>query len=155
MGEPLKRRLQQSRFENVQHEAVLNLIVAASHVRARIERVCAEHGITEGQYNALRILRGVHPEGYPRCDIARRLIERAPDVTRLIDRLEKLGWVERSRSGTDRRLSITRITCKGLAILECMQPAMSAVHHELIERMSDRDARELSRICEAIYDVEE
>ncbi len=155
MGEPLKRRLQQSRFESAQHEAVLNLMVAAAYVRARIERVCAEHGITEGQYNALRILRGVHPDGYPRCDIARRLIERAPDVTRLIDRLETQGLVERSRSGADRRLSITRITRKGLAVLERMQPAMSAVHRELIERMSDRDARELSRICERIYDVEE
>ena len=155
MGEPLKRRLQQSRFESAQHEAVLNLMVAAAYVRARIERVCAKHSITEGQYNALRILRGVHPDGYPRCDIARRLIERAPDVTRLIDRLETQGLVERSRSGTDKRLSITRITRKGLAILERMQPAMSAVHHELIERMSDRDARELSRICESIYDVEE
>lgn len=155
MGEPLKRRLKQSRFENPQHEAILNLLVAASHVRARLEQVCAAHGITEGQYNALRILRGAHPDGYPRCEIARRLIERAPDVTRLIDRLEKQGLVERARSGEDRRLSITLITRNGLQILERMEPAMSTVHHELIDRLPDRDARELSRICESIYDVEE
>ncbi len=155
MGEALKRRLKQARFENPQHEAVLNLMVAAAYVRARIEQVCAEHGITEGQYNALRILRGAHPDGYPRCEIARRMIERAPDVTRLIDRLEKQALVERARSGEDRRLSITIVTRKGLQILERMQPAMNAVHHELIERMPDRDARELSRICESIYDVEE
>jgi len=154
MGDALKRRLQQSRFENPHHEALLNLMVAASHVRARFDQVCLEHGITEGQYNALRILRGARPNGYPRCEIARRLIERAPDVTRLIDRLEKQGLVERARSGEDRRLSITRITRKGLQVLERMQPAMDEVHREFGERLPGRDARELSRICEGIYDVD-
>jgi len=155
MGDALKRRLQQSRFESPIQEALLNLMVAASHVRARLDQVCGEHGITEGQYNALRILRGAHPDGYPRCEIARRLIERAPDVTRLIDRLEKQGLVERARSGDDRRLSITRITRKGLQLLERMQPAMEEIHREFGNHLPAGDARELSRICEGIYDVED
>ena len=98
MGEGLKRRIQQERFEDSLHEAVLNLLVAAGHVRERMDRVCAEHGITHGQYNVLRILRGAHPDGHPRGEIAARLIERAPDVTRLVDRLERHGYVERARS---------------------------------------------------------
>jgi DNA-binding MarR family transcriptional regulator len=125
MGDALKRRLRQSRFESPHHEAMLNLIVAAAHVRAELDRVCGEHGITEGQYNVLRILRGALPDGYPRGEIAHRMLERAPDVTRLIDRLERSELVERTRSGEDLRLSITRITKPGLQLLERMQAAVS------------------------------
>ena len=107
-SQPLNRRIRQSRFESPQHEAMLGLLVAAGHLRERIEAVCARHRVTGGQYNVLRVLRGAHPDGYPRWDIARRLIERAPDVTRLIDRLADSGWVERTRSNSDRRLSVTR-----------------------------------------------
>src|SRR5262245_52925784 len=110
MGEALRRRLQQARFESPHHEALLNLMVAASYLRSRVEQVCAEHGISEGQYNVLRILRGIHPDGYARCDISGRMVDRAPDVTRLIDRLQKQSLVERARGGADRRQSMTRIT---------------------------------------------
>ena len=151
MGEALHKRLQQSRFEGPHHEALLNLMVAAEHVRARIDAVCATHGITEAQYNVLRILRGVSPDGYSRTEITRRMLERAPDVTRLIDRLEVQQLVERERSGHDRRLSITRISRKGLDVLARMQPEVSAIHRELAARISERDARELSRICETLY----
>ncbi|HXG65053.1 MAG TPA: MarR family transcriptional regulator [Blastocatellia bacterium] len=155
MGEALKQRLKQTRFESTLQEALLNLMVAAGHVRDRVERVCEEHGITHGQYNVLRILKGVYPEGHARCDIASRMIERAPDVTRLIDRLEDQGLVERDRSDKDRRLSITRITPKGLDLLEKMRPQIEAVHQYFGERISLSDRRELSRICEGLYSQEE
>ena len=153
MGEALQRRLKQVRFESPHHEAFLNLMVAAAHVRAQIDAVCAEHGITEAQYNVLRILRG-SPEGYPRCDITDRMVERAPDVTRLIDRLEQQQLVERERSGRDKRLSITRISRKGLELLERMQRPVNAIHEELVARVSTHDARELSRILESLYGQE-
>jgi DNA-binding MarR family transcriptional regulator len=156
MGEALKRRIkQESDFAGPAQEAMLNLMVAADHFRSRLDRVCAEFGITHGQYNVLRILRGAHPEGHPRCDIAARMLEKAPDVTRLVDRLEAQGLAERARSETDRRLSITRITEKGLALLEEMRPAMEGVERYFAERVSRRDARELTRICEGLYGEEE
>ena len=145
----------QPRFDRPVEEAVLNLLVAAASLHAQLERLCAGHDITQGQYNVLRILRGAHPEGYARCDIARRLIDRAPDVTRLIDRLERAGLVERVRSERDRRLSVTRITRKGLRLLEEMQPRLDALLGELAARLPARDARELSRICEGIYAADE
>lgn len=129
----------------------MNLMVAASYVHEQTDRVCAEHGITAGQYNVLRILRGAHPDGHSRCDVAVRLIDRAPDVTRLLDRLERQGLVERGKSDDDRRKSISRITDAGIALLERMEPAMRADHDHLAERISLRDRRELSRICEGIY----
>lgn len=152
MGEALKRRIKQERFEGPLQEAMLNLMVAASVVAEQADRICAEHGITRGQYNVLRILRGAHPEGHSRCDIAVRLVERAPDVTRLVDRLERQGLVERIRSDEDRRLSISRITDAGLELLERMDPSMRAHQEYFASRISVRDQRELSRICEAIYE---
>jgi DNA-binding MarR family transcriptional regulator len=151
MGDALRRRIQQEHFESPLHEAILNLLVAADYVRDRTERSCAEVGITASQYNVLRILRGAHPEGHPRCEIARRMVERAPDVTRLIDRLEKQGLVERDRTARDRRLSISRITPAGLALLAEMDPKMRQSQEHFAERLSPADRAELSRICEAIY----
>jgi DNA-binding MarR family transcriptional regulator len=146
MGEALKRRIkQETSFANPAQEAMLNLMVAADHFRAQLDRVCAQFGITHGQYNVLRILRGVHPEGHPRCEIAARMLEKAPDVTRLVDRLEAQGLVERTRSEADRRLSL----------LEEVQPAMEGVERYFAERVSRRDARELSRICEGLYGDED
>lgn len=151
----LKQRIkQEADFESPAEEAFLNLLVAADAVRTRLDRLCAEHGVTHGQYNVLRILRGVHPGGHPRCEIAARLIERAPDVTRLVDRLEAAGLVERSRSDEDRRVSLTRITRKGLELLEAMEPALDAFRRDFGERVSRQDARELTRICEGIYSEE-
>jgi DNA-binding MarR family transcriptional regulator len=155
VAELLKQRIkQEADFESPAEEAFLNLLVAADAVRTRLDRLCAEHGVTHGQYNVLRILRGVHPGGHPRCEIAARLIERAPDVTRLVDRLEAAGLVERSRSDEDRRVSLTRITRKGLDLLEAMEPALDAFRRDFGERVSRQDARELTRICEGIYSEE-
>jgi len=151
MGDALRKRIQQSRFESEAQEAILNLLVAADHLRARTERVCAEVGLSASQYNVLRILRGVHPQGHPRCEIARRMIERAPDVTRLIDRLERRGLVERARGERDRRLSISRITPAGLELLARIGPRFEEGQREFAGRVPPKDCRELSRICEEIY----
>lgn len=155
MGEALKKRLKQARFESPTQEAMLNLLVAASHVREQLDRVCSEFGITHGQYNVLRILRGAHPGGYPRCEIACRMLEKAPDVTRLVDRLQQQGFVERRESEEDRRLSVTRITKKGLDLLDRMAPRIEEVHNYFADRVSLRDRHELSRICEGLYAADE
>ncbi|MCS6808776.1 MAG: MarR family transcriptional regulator, partial [Bacteroidota bacterium] len=79
-------------------EAVTHLLVAADALRQRFDKVCGEYGITYTQYSILRILEKAYPNGYPRCEIMMRMIERAPDTTRLLDRLEHQGLVERVRS---------------------------------------------------------
>jgi DNA-binding MarR family transcriptional regulator len=151
VGRILEERIKQSRFESPAQEALLNLLVTAGHVRQMIDEVCEREGITRAQYNALRILRGAHPAGYPRGEISARLLERAPDVTRLIDRLEKRRLVQRVRSGDDRRLSITRITRAGLALLKRTDPGVRAVQEKFGVHLSSRDLRQLSRLCERIY----
>lgn len=154
MGDALRRRIKQTRFISPLQEAMLNVAAAANYLRERTDRIVGAKGLTGPQYNVLRILRGVHPEGHPRGEIAARMLDRAPDVTRIIDRLEEKGLVARDRDDRDRRCSITRITKKGLALLEEIDPEMMKTHAELRKRFTDRDAEELSRLCELIYDSE-
>ena len=151
MGDALKQRIKQSVFQHPAQEAILNVLVTAGHLRERVDAACAAEGITQPQYNVLRILRGAHPGGYPRCEIAARMLERAPDVTRLIDRLERAGLVERVRGEEDRRLSVTRITRDGLALLAKLDAPINDISRDVAERVSPRNLRALSRICEDIY----
>lgn len=151
MGEKLQERLQQKTFSSPYQEAMLNLLVCADFLNRRMEELCTPYGITAAQYNVLRILRGVYPEGHPRCEIIERMIQVAPDVTRLIDRLARSGFVRRGKSSNDGRLSLTFITQAGLDLLTSMQKDIQDLDSGLMNRMSDKDARTLSRLCEKVY----
>jgi DNA-binding MarR family transcriptional regulator len=151
VGDVLKQRIRQAKFESPAHEALLNLLVAAGDIRARVDEACSGHGITQPQFNVMRILRGAHPGGLPRGEISARMIERAPDVTRLIDRLEAAGLVDRVKSTGDRRLSVTRITRAGLALLAKLDGPIRSLNKDVARRVSPTDLRHLSRICESLY----
>ena len=149
----LRERIKQTvPFEDQAHEAMLNLFVAAADLRRRVEEVCQEYDLQFSHHNVLRILRGVHPEGHPRCEIIERMLDPSPDVTRLIDKLVDRGLVRRTRSEEDRRMTIHTITDKGLALLDDMDPEIREVKEWFDERVADRDLQHLSRICEGIYD---
>lgn len=151
MGERLKERIKQQTFQSPFQMATLNIIVAADFLNRKMEAFCEEHGITGAQYNVLRILRGVHPGGHPRREIIARMLQVAPDVTRLIDRLEKAGLVRRGKGKEDARLSLTFITPQGLTLLKRMQKDVDAFEAEMSTCMSEKDAVTLSRLCEKIY----
>lgn len=151
MGDILMKRLAQSQPLRGAAEAVVNLLLAASWTVDRLERALAPLGITHAQYNVLRILRGAGPKGHPRCEIARRMIDRAPDVTRLIDRLRKQGLVERARGVEDRREAVARATTKGLSLLEKADAVVAELERGISRRMSAAELGELSRLCETIY----
>lgn len=155
MGESLRIRLEQSKdFDNAALEAMINVMVVACHFNECNDRICARFGITRSQYNVLRILRGAHPGGHPRQEVTRRMVDRSPDVTRLIDRLEATGFVERERTDTDRRLSIARITQKGLDLLDSMDPDFDRLTARIGQQLRNEELLELSRLCEALYSVE-
>lgn len=132
-------------------EAVVNVLLAASWLDERVERALEHVGISHKQFNVLRILRGAQPNGLPRCEIARRMIDRAPDVTRLIDRLERRRLVARARDDEDARRSVSRITRAGLALLDTANAAVEALSAEVVERLDPSELSELSRLCEALY----
>ena len=115
----IARTLRQTKpFPSPEAEVLLGILLLASRVAEPWERhLKATTGITTGQYNVLRILRGTHPEPLACSAIAERLIDRDPDMTRLLDRLEKGGLVRRERGLGDRRVVEVRITPKGLRLL--------------------------------------
>ena len=152
MGRILRDHIKQTvPFEDEAQEAMLNLFVAAAHMRRRVERVCQKYDLQFSHHNVLRILRGAHPEGHPRCEIIERMLDPSPDVTRLIDKLVERGLVRRSKSEEDRRMTIHTITEEGLDLLERMDPEIRDVQRWFDARVSDRDLHQLSRICEGIY----
>ena len=85
----LKDRIKQRNFSNLGQEAILNIIAASSVLRDKQNSILQAHGLSAQQYNILRILKGGPKEGFPRCEIYDRMVEKAPDITRLIDRMEK------------------------------------------------------------------
>lgn len=114
----IQEEIRQKRpFATKREEAVVALLRTADLVRRAVGDIIEPHGITLQQYNVLRILRGAGDGGLPTLDIAARMIEQTPGITRLIDRLEAKKLVARERCLTDRRQVFCRITAEGLALL--------------------------------------
>ena len=150
MGAALERRLKMRRIDDAVMEGMLNLLVTGSTLIRQSEALFGRFGVTSSAYNVLRILRGSH-DGLPRGEIAQRMVNPSPDVTRLIDRLARRGLVRRLRSNNDRRLSLTRITPKGLELLERAEAVNVEQRAHLASRLSDAEWRQLSALCERVY----
>jgi DNA-binding MarR family transcriptional regulator len=150
--EALSRRLKQPRFTSPAQEALLSVIAAANTINEIMDQVCEQQGITRAQYNVLRILRGIHPLGHARCEIACRMLDRAPDITRLVDRLQARRLVKRSRGSEDQRQAVTFITAKGMKLLDTMAPIIDAQIGNTLGKLSDQDCHELSRLCAVILE---
>lgn len=117
----LQEELQQTRpFGSPAEEALVALMRTAALVRRAIAQRVERYGISPAQYNVLRILRGAGEAGLPTLAVRDRLIEEAPGITRLIDKLEESGYVRRDRTGRDRRMVHCCITQRGLDLLLAM-----------------------------------
>ncbi len=150
----LSERLHQSRFPSPANEAILNVLVTASWLSGEISAALSEHGITMAQYNALRILRGSHPERLTCSTVGERLLDRTPDVTRLLDRLERAGLAERVRAEHDRRVVHVGITERGVALLDAAKPAMEALEARLAETAAEDDFRAINALLERLREAE-
>ena len=111
-------------FSSPAEEGVVALVRTADLLRRFLTQVVEPHGITLQQYNVLRILRGAAEEGLPTLEIASRMIEHAPGVTRLLDRLQSKALVRRQRSAEDRREIRCWIEPAGLRLLDLLEEAM-------------------------------
>ena len=118
-GTSIQQEIKQSKpFASKSQEAYVALLRTADDSKRHVGEVLEPAGVTLQQYNVLRILRGSGEEGLPTLTVAERMIERTPGVTRLIDRMEKKGWVTRRRCTEDRRRVWCNITPEGLAMLD-------------------------------------
>ena len=114
----LRAEIKQTKpFRSVEQEALLSIIRTGADLMDKIELYLRPYGITATQYNVLRILRGAEPTGLCRNDLRDRMLTRMPDVTRLLDRMEEAGLVERTRDSEDRRMVTSRITKKASDLL--------------------------------------
>jgi len=134
-------------FSSLAEEAFLNVKRTAEALERNLSETLKSFGVTGTQYNVLRILRGAEPDGLPCGEIAARMVTRDPDVTRLLDRLDKGGLVTRERSAEDRRVVTTRITARGLELLASLDRPVADVHRRQLAHM---DARALQSLIDAL-----
>jgi MarR family transcriptional regulator, organic hydroperoxide resistance regulator len=147
----LQKELKQTRpFRSPAEEAFVAVLKTADVLRRRMARIVEPHGITPQQYNVLRILRGAHPEPLPTLEIRERMLEEAPGITRLVDRLERLGLIERERAEDDRRRVDCWITAAGLDLLDELDEEVDAADEATADGLSTRDVQALLRILEVI-----
>jgi DNA-binding MarR family transcriptional regulator len=121
-----------------QFEAFSAVLVAAGQLERELVEVLKAAGLSAAQYNVLRILRGAGAAGLACGQVGGRLIRHDPDVTRLTDRLEKRGLLERTRETADRRIVRTRITATGLALLADLDEPIDRLHERQFGHMSER-----------------
>lgn len=131
-------------------DAAVGVLMAADRLQQAFAEICERHGITTDQYRMLRILRDAHPTGYARGEVAEHCMHRAPDITRMLDRLVGQGLARRARAQADRRCSVATITKAGLALLARIDPEITAETRRLTKPLSHSDLERLARLTEAL-----
>ncbi len=150
-GSALQREIRQRRpFRSSAHEAAVGLLRTTDRVRRTLAAVVEPRGITLQQYNVLRILRGSRPRGLPTLEIAARMVEHAPGITRLVDRLESKGLALRQRDRGDRRQVMCRITPAGLRLLAGLEAGLQHADETTLGILSRRDLRRLIALLDRI-----
>lgn len=151
MARGLQAELKQKRpFSSAEQEAYLSLLRTADALQSSMEAKLKEFGLTGTQYNALRILRGAGADGLPCSEISERMITRDPDITRLLNRLEKRGLARRIRDKRDRRVIYGKITAPGLKLLQEMDRPIEEYGFEILGHVSQTDLRKLIELLEAV-----
>ena len=130
-------------FASIHEEAFLNLARTAAVLNHSFAEAVKPHGITATQYNVLRILRGAGSAGLCRNEVRDRLVAQVPDVTRLLDRMEEAGLIERERETADRRMVTTRITAEGLRLLKALDEPVLALHRAQLGHLSRQQLADL------------
>jgi len=128
--------------------AYVALLRTADKMKTYFETIIAPFDITGQQYNVLRILRGAEPDGLPTLTIAERMIERAPGITRMIDRLEAKELVAREICVEDRRCVYCRITKKGLNLLELLDNPVEEADRAVFRGLEETEIKQLIALLE-------
>jgi DNA-binding MarR family transcriptional regulator len=143
----LLQELKQNRpFRSPAQEALIGIARTASVLNRLTAAVLDPEGISVAQYNVLRILRGAGADGLPTLSIRDRMIDPAAAITRLVDKLEEGKLITRERVSCDRRQVVCRITAEGLALLDKVDPALSATEQCLGRAIGRQDLEQLNRI---------
>lgn len=143
-------RQQKHSFRDVAQQTYLSLLLCTAQLSHQLDLLLKQHGTTQVQYNVLRILRGAGERGLGRNEIRDRLVNTMPDVTRLLDRMEKLGWIVRGRVGEDRRQVSTYLTKAGRELLDRLEEPVSGMHKNHVHGVPVQELRTLLDILEKL-----
>lgn len=146
----LQEEIRQTRpFATVEQEASLSIARTAALLEHAVGEALKPYGLTPTQYNALRILRGAGDDGLCRNEVGERMVAIVPDATRLLDRLDQMGLVTRSREGTDRRFVRSRLTAPGRQLVDSLDAVMTDLHARHLGHLGEDRLRTLVELLEA------
>jgi DNA-binding MarR family transcriptional regulator len=137
------------RFDSLEQEVFLNLWRTYDRLRALEDELFGRYDLTPQQYNVLRLLRAQHPESLPTLTLADRLVSRAPDITRMLDKLEQRGLIVRERPATNRRCVLIGISAAGRALLHELAIPLRACHARQLGHVSAADLKRLAALLRA------
>ena len=135
---------------SVEERIFISLLKVSDALGQEAEQLTRTAELTGTQYNVLRILRGAGPEGLPCRGIGERMITHDPDITRLLDRMEKRGLITRERQKDDRRVVKARITPQGLALLKPLDQPMRDLHKRQFRHMA---GARLKTLCDLLEEI--
>ena len=131
--------------------AFIALQKAADKLAQQAEQLVKSNGLTGAQYNVLRILRGAEPDGLACSTISERMISHDPDMTRLLDRMEKRNLITRQRQTDDRRVVKTRITSDGLDLLKELDHPVRELHKRQFAHLGNEQVKVLGDLLEELW----
>jgi len=137
------RRRASGKFDSPQQEVYLNLWRTYDRLRILEDELFGQHDLTAQQYNTLRVLRGAHPSTIPTLTLASRLVSRAPDITRLLDKLHDRDLVQRERPADNRRTVQIGITEAGIRLLDQIADQVKACHVQQLGHLSSIEMQQL------------
>jgi DNA-binding MarR family transcriptional regulator len=136
-------------FDSLEQEAFLGLWRTYDRLRALEDELFARYDLTPQQYNALRLLRRDHPEAIRTLDLAARLVSRAPDITRLLDKLEQRQLIVRDRPADNRRVVRVGITSAGIELLDKLREPLRDCHTRQLGHLARKDLKALVALLQA------
>jgi DNA-binding MarR family transcriptional regulator len=137
-------------FASPTAEALLSVMRTAAVLEHHLSEVLKPYGITPTQYNVLRILRGAGNSGLCGREVAERLVSKVPDISRLLDRMEEMQLVDRERDPADRRHVTSRISSKGVRVLQQATPQLEAAEET---RFAGLEPEQVKLLIEALAQV--
>jgi DNA-binding MarR family transcriptional regulator len=147
--DPMTATRPKTRFDSSEQETFLNLWRTYDRLRALEDDLFARYGLTPQQYNALRLLRAEHPDTLQTLALADRLVSRAPDITRLLDKLEIRGLIGRERLADNRRVVRVGITPAGVKLLKEIAGPLRECHRRQLGHLPASDLRKLTELLRA------
>lgn len=143
------------RFDSLEQEVFLTLWRAYDRLHLVEEEFFQQYDLTPQQYNLLRLMRAEYPNRIPTLSLAQRLVSRAPDITRILDKLEDRGLIERERPEANRRIVLVGITAEGLNLLSQMAGALKECHHRQLGHLSSKELQQLAKLLREVLSAHE